>query len=93
MDWRLFVNLCAGILGLSYIVHFWWSKQFPEFRGLSILYFLAIFYYTVVYGMAIANHLEPTNVTILLRPFTGILLFLLGLHYYNLRRYYTGVKK
>jgi hypothetical protein len=82
IDWRLLVNCIAGIFGLSFIVRGWRNG---EIDALSILCAAIIAYYTLVYGTALTDSATPSAVTILLRPFTGVLLFLLGLQFYRKR--------
>jgi len=82
IDWRLLVNCTAGIFGLSFIVRGWRNG---ERDLLSILCAAIIAYYTLIYGTSLTDNATPSAVTVLLRPFTGILLFLLGLQFYRKR--------
>lgn len=78
VDWRLVVNVTLGTISLGLIACFLASGVFKPLRLWALFCILAVGWYTFVYGVALELHIGPEQVTLLLRPFTGVLLFIIG---------------
>jgi len=85
MDWRLTVNCVLGILATSGIVLFLRGNCFHALKPLACFSLVAVSWYTFSYGAAMVAHITPEALTMLLRPFTGVILAIIGITFVSLR--------